>query len=503
MTDIAGKKEYLLGIDNGGTVCKAAVFDKCGRQVASGSVRIPLSVNSGGKTERDPAEIIGKNLELIRNVISGIDGKIAAVGLSGHGKGLYLLDKKGTPLGGGIASTDSRAGGYELSFRSDGTEAEARKITFQNTLACQPVCLLRWLKDNDRNTYDRIGMILSVKDLVGYALTGEAVTDRTDMSGSGFMNLETGNYDPSLTALFGIGEMNACLPEIRSPFDIRGYVTPETARVTGLDAGTPVSCGMFDIDACALSAGTVDPGDICMIAGTWSINEYISPAPVLHGVAMNSLYCVDGLYLAEESSAASAGNLEWVRGILRKHSYRELDSLVSGTDPADSGVYFLPFLYASNLTPYAKACFIGLDSGHTDADMIRAVYEGVVYSGYTHLERLLDSIGTHTGRIILAGGVVNSDVWTQMFADTVGRDIFAACDAEPGAKGAAMSAGIACGMFGNVHDAAEKCTRGGKTVAPDPEMTGIYRKKYGVYRKIESALSTVWDDIRAIGGKNA
>ena len=66
-----------------------------------------------------------------------------------------------------------------------------------------------------------------------------------------------------------------------------------------------------------------------------------------------------------------------------------------------------------------------------------------------------------------------------------------------------MSAGIACGMFGNVHDAAEKCTRGGKTVAPDPEMTGIYRKKYGVYRKIESALSTVWDDIRAIGGKNA
>lgn len=147
-------------------------------------------------------------------------------------------------------------------------------------------------------------MILSVKDLVGYALTGEAVTDRTDMSGSGFMNLETGNYDPSLTALFGIGEMNACLPEIRSPFDIRGYVTPETARVTGLDAGTPVSCGMFDIDACALSAGTGDPGDICMIAGTWSINEYISPAPVLHGVAMNSLYCVDGLYLAEESSAA-------------------------------------------------------------------------------------------------------------------------------------------------------------------------------------------------------
>lgn len=497
------KKEYLLGIDNGGTVCKAAVFDTNGKQVASGSVRIPLSVNRGGRTERDPKEIIEKNVSLIRQVISGLDGRIIGVGLSGHGKGLYLLDRNGSPLGGGIGSTDSRAIEYELRFTADGTAAKARKLTFQNTLACQPVCLLRWLKDNDRTAYDRIGRLLSVKDLVGYALTGEIATDRTDVSGSGLVNLKTGNYDPALTALFGISEINDCLPEIRSPFAIRGYITQDAARQTGLDAGTPVSCGMFDIDACALSAGAVNAGDICMIAGTWSINEYISCAPVLHGVAMNSLYCVDGMYLAEESSAASAGNLEWVRGILREHSYREIDSLVAQTSPAESGVYYLPFLYTSNLTPYAKACFVGLDSGHTDADMLRAVYEGVVYSGYTHLERLLDNIGAPPGRIILAGGVVNSGIWTQMFADTVGREIFTVCDTEPGAKGAAMSAGIACGCFRDVREAAEKCAGSGKTVVPNPEMTKIYRRKYKAYRKIESALAPVWNDIRAIGGKNA
>lgn len=49
-----------------------------------------------------------------------------------------------------------------------------------------------------------------------------------------------------------------------------------------------------------------------MIAGTWSINEYISPVPVLDGtVMMNSLFCIPGYYLIEECSPTSAGNNEW------------------------------------------------------------------------------------------------------------------------------------------------------------------------------------------------
>ena len=49
-----------------------------------------------------------------------------------------------------------------------------------------------------------------------------------------------------------------------------------------------------------------------MIAGTWSINEYIRREPVLDGkVLMNSLFCLPEYYLIEESSATSAGNHEW------------------------------------------------------------------------------------------------------------------------------------------------------------------------------------------------
>ena len=55
--------------------------------------------------------------------------------------------------------------------------------------------------------------------------------------------------------------------------------------------------------ACALAAGVTDEKNICMIAGTWSINEYIRRNPVTDGrVLMNSLFCLPGYYLVEESS---------------------------------------------------------------------------------------------------------------------------------------------------------------------------------------------------------
>ena len=487
--------KYLLGLDNGGTVCKAAVFDENGRQILKKGIQIPLTVNENGHTERNPAEIIEKNFALIREITAELDGPIACVGLSGHGKGLYMLDKAGKPLGNGIGSTDSRALEYELAARENGLAEAVYPYTFQKVLACQPVCLLRWMKDNNRELYDKIGSVFSVKDFVGYALTGEIAAEITDISGTNLLSLASGNYDPRLTELFGIPEIYDCLPKLIGSCDVRGYVTEEAAAKTGLPAGILVSGGMFDIDACALGAGTFAEGELCVIAGTWSINEYITKVPVKEA-SMNSFWCVDGYYLAEESSAASAGNLEWMRDILKDRSYRELDDLAQAVPADGSCAVFLPFLFASNLDPLAKASLVGLESGYGEGEVIRAIYEGVVFSGYTHLERLLASMPTPPEKLKLAGGVVNSPFWTQMFADVAGICVETAEKTELGCKGAAMSAGIAAGIFADAAEAVSACVRPGTLVQPNPEMTKIYRKKYEIYRKTEEALRPVWQAMK-------
>ena len=61
-----------------------------------------------------------------------------------------------------------------------------------------------------------------------------------------------------------------------------------------------------------------------MIAGTWSINEFIRKEPVLNGtVALNSMFCMPGYFLIEESSPTSAGNMEWFIKNLMSYEKKE------------------------------------------------------------------------------------------------------------------------------------------------------------------------------------
>ena len=96
---------YLMGIDNGGTFSKAAIFDTEGSQIAVASLPTWVLTPKSGYTERDMEELWQTNAQVIRAVLekSGIrPSDIAGVSLSGHGKGLYVVDTQGNPVCSGI-----------------------------------------------------------------------------------------------------------------------------------------------------------------------------------------------------------------------------------------------------------------------------------------------------------------------------------------------------------------------------------------------------------------
>jgi L-xylulokinase len=258
---------------------------------------------------------------------------------------------------------------------------------------------------------------------------------------------------------------------------------------------------MFDIDACAIAMSITRPEQLCSITGTWSINEFIAPAPIIGTcVALNSLYAIPGFYLLEESSATSAGNLEWViQNCLQnepipegKKLYSYLDEL-AGSVPADScDVYFLPFLQGSNRHPLAKASFVGLTSFHTKAHLLRSVYEGVVFSSKSHIDKLL-SIRKPPEAIRLAGGAANSRLWVQMFADILELPIETVTGVkELGALGCAMAAAVSAGVYPDYGEAARAMVRISAPVFPDKKAAPLYRLKYEKYIAVCSALDTVW-----------
>ena len=486
-----------IGIDNGGTVCKAVLFDKEGKQIFEAAEDLIMLTPESGHTERDMEALWQANCRILRRITaeSGADPReIKGVAISGHGKGLYLWGKDGKPAMHGIVSTDSRAWMYPQGWETDGTADQVFQKTYQKILACQPASLLCWLRDNRPEVYANIGWIFECKDYLRFRLTGEAYAELTDISGSNLLNLETQQYDKDLLALYGLESVYEALPPLKRAFDPCGRVTAEAAALTGLAEGTVVAGGMFDIDACAIAMDITDDENIAVIAGTWSINEYISKKPVLDkSVMMNSLYCMDGYYLVEECSPTSAGNLKWFmeRFAPDVESYTAFMDLAEGVRPDEQNILFLPYIFGSNYNPQAKASILGMDSHHSRAHIARAILEGICFCHKVHIEKLLQN-REHTRAIRLAGGAAKSPFWVQLFADITELPIETIETEELGALGAAMAAAVAVGEYPDFKVAAQSMVKIKRRAEPKADTFGAYRKKFELYTQVTDALENSW-----------
>jgi L-xylulokinase len=204
---------------------------------------------------------------------------ILGVACTGHGNGLYIWSMPdGRPVRPAIRGADTRAREYIDRWLADGVDVAIRPKTMQAIWPAQPNALLAWMREYEPESLERAVANLTVTDFIRLRLTGQLGAELTNQSGTSLMNVGTGQYDSQVLEAFGIPEMQRLLPPLRRSAGSLRDGNPDGVRgMTGLAAGTPVAGGLFDIDACGLASGLVDESQLCMIAGTWGNNQYISP----------------------------------------------------------------------------------------------------------------------------------------------------------------------------------------------------------------------------------
>ena len=505
--------QYLLGIDNGSTVSKAALFDLHGKEIAVASCKADTEYPHPGWTERGMEMLWQSTASAIREVIakSGVKPEeIAGIGNTGHGNGVYLLDKQGQPLRNGIQSMDSRAADIVTGWNNGNLHAKVFPFTIQSFWPAQPNALLVWLKQNEPQNYERLGAILMVKDYIKYRLTGEITGDYTDMSATSLMDVRNQCYSRELMTLYDLSEAYDALPPLKQSSEVCGQVTNAAAKETGLAVGTPVVGGLFDVDASAIGAGAINVNQACLVMGSWSINEVITKDPIVDlSLFMTTIFADPDLFLTIEGSATSATNLEWFvnqfcgeeqnqakrRGI----SVYEVCNEEVASLPLDStNIIFHPFLYGSNVQLTARAGFYGMAGWHTRAHLLRALYEGVVFGHLSHIEKLRAAGGKiNTAR--LAGGGSRSLVWSQMFADTIQVPMEVTDGNELGARGAALSAGIGAGIYSNYSEAVQEAVTVVRVHEPIPVNTPHYLARYAEYERLTKVMQEPWEALNKLG----
>lgn len=168
-------------------------------------------------------------------------------------------------------------------------------------------------------------------------------------------------------------------------------------------------------------------------------------------------------------------------------SFDEINQAVASLPKAGSDLFFLPFLYGSNAGLEMTCGFYGMQALHTRAHLLQAIYEGVVFSHMTHLNRMRERF-TDVCALRVTGGPAHSDVWMQMLADVSGLRIELPQVEETGCFGAALAARVGTGVYRDFREAQRDLQHPVRTLLPDMTAHALYQRKYRQYQDLIEAL---------------
>lgn len=510
--------EYLLGIDNGTTVIKAALFDLDGREVAVGrGHEVEIAHPQAGHAEESMEEIWQATVEAVRACLEAakVDAKsIAGISLSGHGGGVYLLDADGRPVRNAVIWLDGRAAPYLERWSAEGTMAQIYDAcgwsVFPGIGACT---LFPWLMEHEPESLDRARINLTSKDWVKYRLTGALSTDHT-MASIGHIDYATGDYSEKVFELCGIEDYRHLFPPIVKSWEIAGEVTKDAAEETGLVAGTPVAGGAWDGTCSTLGSGCIEVGEAASVIGTAGVHVAVSDRPELDPDRNYSLmyHTVPDRYVKNSLPMLAIGNLNWFEREFLVPERREAESSSENfyeliyrraveIPIGSGGIIYLPFLQGERapfVKPEARGVFFGLTDWHTRAHLLRALLEGIALStkdSYVCMQKG----GRYLETTYLTGGGSRSPVLRQMLADCTQATMKVPVGTELGARGAAINAGVAVALFSDHAEAVRRMVQIEGEYAPDPQRGARYDELYRLYRDLIQALWGPWERSAKLG----
>jgi glycerol kinase len=446
--------EQILVIDEGTTSTRAMLFAPDGTCQSSAGRELAQHYPRPGLVEHDANEIWTATLACMREVARA--GPIAAIGITNQRETIVFWSKRtGEPLGPAIVWQDRRTADDCARLKEAGHEPAVQAKT---GLLLDPYfsaskiawALREWPALREAGGELAIG---TVESWLVFKLTGGLhVTDATNASRTALMDIHRGGWDEGLLDLFGVPR--AALPEI---VDCAGRFG-ETAL---LGAPVPITGMAGDQQAATIGQACFTCGDTKATYGTGAfvLTNTGSEAPV----SRNRLLTTIGWQLggrrsyALEGSVFVAGSLvKWLRDSLGLVATAAETEALARSVASNGGVVLVPGhvgLGAPYWRPDVRGALTGLTFGAGKAHIVRAALEAMAHQ--THdLMTAFAADGAAWESLRIDGGMAANAWVAQDLADMLDLPVERPAFVETTALGAAMLAGIGCGLFGSLEEAA-------------------------------------------------
>ena len=475
--------DIILVIDEGTTSTRAMAFSADGSCLASEAQELTQYYPQPGWVEHDAAQIWARTHAVAHEVIDRVGGaaRIAAIGITNQRETIVFWDKStGQPLAPAIVWQDRRTADDCLALKSAGHEAAVQATT---GLLLDPYfsgSKIGWAmrqRPQLAQAGDRLA-VGTVESWLVWKLTGGLhVSDATNASRTALMAIGNGGWDAGLIDLFGVPA--AALPEI---VDSAGQFGTTTLF------GPPIPiCGL----AGDQQAATI--GQSCLAAGetkaTFGTGAFIlTQAGAVPPVSTNRLLSTIAWQLggtrayALEGSVFVAGSLiKWLRdsiGLIGTAA--ETEALARSVDD-NGGVYLVPALSGLGAPwwqPAARGTISGVSFTNTRAHIVRAALEAMAHQAHD-LKTAFAADGVDWASLRIDGGMVANDWMAQDMADMLGITVERPAFAETTALGAAMLAGVGCGLFSGL-------------AAASAMRATVERFEPGMAAKVREARLTGW-----------
>jgi xylulokinase len=443
-----------------------------GSIVEVASAGYPMDSPRPGWAETDPAAWWAAVRRAVTSLAAANQRAIEGIGVVGQMHGVVLADGEGRALRPAILWADARTTDEVERYRRLDPSLLRRLANPPATGMAGPTLL--WLKWQEPRLYESARWALQPKDWLRMQLTGEAFGEPTDASATLLYDLVDDGW--SHEVLHELGLRANLLPDLIGSGDVAGRLNRKAAGVLGLKAGISVAAGAADVAASLVGNGVLAPGPVVLTIGTGAqmtaVRNELVVDPTLRTNVFRTIEKGKWYSMAAILNAGLA--LDWVRALFAV-GWEEFYGTIERIPPGSEGVTFLPYLVPERtprLDAAVGASWSGIALSHGRDHLMKASLEGVALAMRDAMESL-EATDVTIADLHLAGGGAANQPWCQLLADVLGKRLLAGGSTAGAARGAALLAGLAAGVYKSADEIAKFAPRYELVAAPGPDA-GAY-----------------------------